>query len=198
MARSKDLLLRGLMRLLDLLWYGLLLILLIDLLLLAGCAASDEIRQRYLEFKQFPANSLVFQTAGFALWVMEQPLDAIEGKLFFYSIGLEFLYNLIRVAILYFIRGMLAQSLSEGPFIRNNVRRLRIIAVIWAVSPQILNSLMYLAGTYFAPFVQVPHATAFPVFWVDYNALFIGFVLWLLADVFRMGVKIREDQDLTI
>ena len=79
-----------------------------------------------------------------------------------------------------------------------NVNRIRIMGTVIGLAPQALNVLAWQAGGVFAPHVAPGKGEAFAFFWFDTNALFLGVILWVLAEAFRQGVRIREDQDLTI
>jgi hypothetical protein len=91
------------------------------------------------------------------------------------------------------------RSLSRGlPFVQENVRRIR-----WVAFTVIFGELARAALVYFWSYYTSLHFTANGVRFVastDVNGITIigGFAILAIAEVFREGTRLREDQSLTI
>lgn len=105
---------------------------------------------------------------------------------------------LILVAIIWLLRGIVLTTMgtdaSDGdPFIRPNVRRLRIISVLLLVTP-LIDSWSQMAE---AEWVRraLPKDVAYAQFdlssWFTFFGL--GAMVMILAEVFKIGVRLRED-----
>jgi hypothetical protein len=109
--------------------------------------------------------------------------------------------DLIVIAIILLVRQIVVTTIgtdnSEGnPFIQPNVRRLRIIAVILLATP-LIQSWMKIAETEltFQSLSNIPPETTMLTY--DLSSPFIffgmGFMVLVLAAVFKAGVQLRED-----
>jgi len=105
---------------------------------------------------------------------------------------------LILVAIIWMLRGIVLTTMGTGtpagdPFIRPNVRRLRIISILLLVTP-LIDSWSQMAE---AEWVSraLPKNVAYAQF--DFSSWFtffgVGALVMVLAEVFKIGVRLRED-----
>ncbi len=184
---------------LNVVWYYLLLVTVLSIGLFFGVLIfGDSVRTFLLNFQQFPENALLFHTSGVALIVQDQPIEPIRNQIYLFSLSIATLYNIMRLLVIFEIRKVLSTSLRIDPFVMENVKRIRIIGLIYLIAPQINNLIMYLSGLMLKDYVRVENGTAFPFFYADYNSLFIGLVILLLAEAFRKGAAMKAEQDLTI
>ena len=105
---------------------------------------------------------------------------------------------LILLAIIWMLRGIVLTAIgtdnSEGdPFIRANVRRLRIISVLLLVTP-LIDSWAQMAETEWV-IRALPKDVASIEFDLSSALTFfgVGVLVMVLAEVFKIGVRLRED-----
>ncbi len=116
-----------------------------------------------------------------------------------------FLILLISVtSFIYFFRKIIFSALEDNPFDKQNVNRLRIVGLILIITPLILHFLYamnisliisnHLLNTKIRPGVFSLNSNMF----AEYLSFIFGAFTLLLAAVFKLGIKLREEQELTI
>jgi hypothetical protein len=93
----------------------------------------------------------------------------------------------------------LCRSVRQGrPFARDNVRRIRRLALAFALGEVSRAVIVYSAHAYVAAHFAADHLrlTASPH--VDAPAIVSALILLVLAEVFRTGTRLDEDQSLTV
>ncbi len=149
-----------------------------------------------------------------------QPLDATLGEM---ALGMEIsreltlnltkwwfliliiIFTTLNFAVFLYIllqlRHILA-SLTEGnPFTLKNAKRIRIIGIV-IIGGELLISLVMIG------FAMIINASVdirgFQLIWmklifeISLPTIFLGIVVLIIAEIFRLGVRMREDQELTI
>ena len=111
------------------------------------------------------------------------------------------LTELSMIYFLYQFRRIIFSVIDDKPFIKDNVSRLRSIGLLLLISPGIVNCLLYSLSISLATenileglkIIEAPLKLNFgdPLF------IFGGFIL-ILTEVFRSGINLREEQDLTV
>ena len=93
----------------------------------------------------------------------------------------------------------LCRSVRDGqPFATDNVRRIRRLALALALAEVSRAAIVYGAHAYAAAHFTADHLrfTAFPR--IDARAIVSPLILLVLAEVFRTGSRLDEDQSLTV
>lgn len=130
--------------------------------------------------------------------------DWVPWGLKLYSLGVMLLGMALSLGIVYFLRKMAATLKAEGPFTGENARRLRWIAILiiglglaerlftW-IHYRLLVSKVELAG------IKMHMSRLSDLtFGMPWDFLTAGILVLLLAEVFRMGVEMQDEQKLTV
>jgi len=105
---------------------------------------------------------------------------------------------LFYVWIVWQLRRVFRTVRSGRPFSPENPRRIRSIGWAVLVSGPLYGLMSFAYGKAFIPLLEIPDATvsadmsAFPV------TIFFGLIILVLAHVFELGARLKEDQDLTV
>ena len=102
------------------------------------------------------------------------------------------------------LRKILFSIRAGNPFVNKNIRRIRLLGdcLIGAELVRILGGFLYI--TFFKGTLSVPGTRLdyldFPFYWewLNLEIIFAGILILLIAEVFRVGIKLREEQELTI
>jgi hypothetical protein len=96
------------------------------------------------------------------------------------------------------LKAVLGTLRNNNPFVAPNaihIRNIGVAFIVWTVYQSLAHSIV---GNYIAHSVQVAGIDISPMFTFDATMLFVGLVILVLAQVFKVGVQMREDQELTI
>lgn len=144
-----------------------------------------------------PSDQLVVQTPSLDLkFTFAQ--ERQPGQAIIFSMLVTLLVAGCTYVILMQLHKILATVLEHNPFVADNARRLRIIAyALFAIS--IFTSLANaLSGWWIHEMIQLPGVEAVARLRFDLGQVGVGVLILLLAEVFRLGVAMKEEQDLTI
>jgi len=149
------------------------------------------------------------QTVSYSLWGMALGMEITHELAFnptkWWVLLLIFVFVSIVIAVFIFILIQLRnflETLEDGdPFTMENARRIRIIGLViigselgiklaMIGSAAIIDSAVRIEG---ARLVWGELLSAFSL-----PSIFLGFVVLIIAEIFRLGVKMREEQELTI
>ena len=105
---------------------------------------------------------------------------------------------LLFLALFSFVR-FVQDVKRERIFIRNNVKRLRAIGILFLF----LGGMINIIGAIDYYFLQKDLNLNIPGYQVvgfefDYTVLLVAFLFFLFAEIFSMGVRMKEEQDLTV
>ncbi len=102
------------------------------------------------------------------------------------------------IVVLFQLRKILSTVLEGNPFVAENARRLRYIAfALFAIA--ILSTLTgALTGRWQQEMIQLPGVQTVVRWRFDPGQIGVGVLILVLAEVFRQGVAMKEEQDLTI
>ncbi len=100
--------------------------------------------------------------------------------------------------VFYILKRILDSTKKGSPFIANNVRHLRQIALLIFILPLIL--IMYEVAIYFIISFKYIFINSFisPSFKFNLGLFIGGILLLFISETFKQGVRIREEQELTI
>jgi hypothetical protein len=104
---------------------------------------------------------------------------------------------IISLWALWLVRNILVSLVKKNPFIRENVRRFRMIALLAFIVP-VLGSLwgtsifLYIRTHFsFSDSLSNPISYFFSNF--DWKFILFGFLILIMAEIFRLGMEYRED-----
>ena len=109
-----------------------------------------------------------------------------------------YIYSLIMFAlyfvVLFYLRKIFTSVLRQSPFCMENVKRIRMIAYCFVV----FNLLLLNWKWYCIP--QITQLSSYPTylshnFPSDYTYILIAIVIYILADIFKYGVQIQEENN---
>lgn len=102
------------------------------------------------------------------------------------------------LAIIYQLKKIFATLAAGSPFILENAKRIQQIAVLIFSGAIFQLFAAQLMGRVFVGSVFVEGVTFIVDAKPNLGALFLGLVILVLAEVFRQGAQLKEEQDLTI
>ncbi|HHT25861.1 MAG TPA: DUF2975 domain-containing protein [Firmicutes bacterium] len=115
---------------------------------------------------------------------------------FFGWVGLPLLA--MSLYVIHQLKAVLGALCRNNPFAAENAEHMRNIGVA-IIAWTVYQSIAYLiVGWYIARQIQIAGMTINPAFTFDATLLFVGLVVLVLAQVFKVGIQLREDQELTI
>ncbi|NOY88336.1 MAG: DUF2975 domain-containing protein [FCB group bacterium] len=100
--------------------------------------------------------------------------------------------------ILYIIRKFI-RTVKEGhPFSRDNPRRIRMIGFIVMISSPVIAAVQYIYAYQYIYMLDFPHAEIRVEPDISLMTIFLGLILFVIGHVYELGVKLKEENDLTI
>jgi hypothetical protein len=134
-------------------------------------------------------------------------MSDVEGTLRFTSadtvatlsyLGVALAYFTVLVVVLYQLRKIF-RSLAEGePFSLANAARIRLIGLFVIFGELAHSVVVFLFQYYVKSTFSISGLTITPGVHVDLSSVFGGLVLLVIAEVFHLGARLQEDQDLTV
>jgi len=105
----------------------------------------------------------------------------------------------IGLLIIYQLRKIFATLVDETPFTIENSRRITIIGLAIIAATILKAVLTALIGLYFASLINLPGlGINANIRLEDFGGVLIGIIILVLAEVFRHGARLQEEQDLTV
>lgn len=144
-----------------------------------------------------PRERLIIGIPGLDLIFEFAPEKQLSQAVTFAMLG-GLLVAACNYVILVQLHGILATVLESGPFVAENARRLRVIAfALFAIA--FLGSLAgVLSGWWKHEMIQIPGVEVVTRWRFDFGPIGVGVLILVLAEVFRVGVAMKEEQDLTV
>jgi len=144
-----------------------------------------------------PSEQLVIQTPSLDL-IFRFAQERQPGPTIIFSMLVTLLVRGCTYVILRQLHKMLLTVLEGNPFATENAQRLRIIAFVLFTLTILTSLANALSGWWVHEMIQLPGVEAVARFRLDLGKIGIGILILLLAEVFRLGVAMKEEQDLTI
>ncbi len=98
------------------------------------------------------------------------------------------------LAITFQVRKILKSFISNDPFLKSNLRRIRLIGIMLMLYPIVL----YIFGIGYSNYLNSNFGEYDFVNNMDFWPLFFGLFTLVISEVFRLGIEYREDNNLTI
>ncbi len=102
------------------------------------------------------------------------------------------------LAVIYQLRAVFRTLAAGAPFVRANVWRLRFIGLTIIGVEVFMALFRLLVSLYLRANVSITGFTLKIDFHFTAEILFVGFVLLVIAEIFRQGTEMREEQALTV
>lgn len=169
-----------------------------------GIAATVLLALSQLYFFLIPPPSLSgplmvqFETPGLVFRFAKGLIDSHSPTLFVLQFTLVIPLLAIGLLVIYQLRKIFNTLVDGTPFTIDNVRRIRFIGAA-VIAGTLLKGLLHtLIGIYFSNVIQLPGLELNANVKIDFIGIFLGLVILVLAEVFRHGARLQEDQDLTV
>ncbi len=142
--------------------------------------------------------SLQIETPGLVFRFTDGLPEPVTRTKFVVGFILVLLLLAVGLLVIYQLRKIFATLAGRTPFTKENARRIRIIGIA-VIAGALLNTIVYfMLGLYISNFVQLPGVELIANLKVDFGGIFLGAVIIILAEVFRYGACLQEEQDLTV
>lgn len=100
--------------------------------------------------------------------------------------------------ILWQVKTLLSSIDGTSPFTLANANRVSRIGVAVIIMGLVSESIKFAVGACTARVVTVPGIELRPGMQIPWATLFLGLMVMVVAEVFRYGVRLQEDSDLTV
>lgn len=142
-------------------------------------------------------NRLKFSFEGMLRFTVNKKQDYFNLKPYLQSIFLlSAILSAIFTAILYELRKILKTVILDNPFDKENSKRLTIIAVVLMIGSLFVNIARASIAT---AFVKVTNITGISINYnIDFSMFLYGFLILILAGVFKYGCYLQEEYDATL
>lgn len=111
---------------------------------------------------------------------------------------LVLLLMFIGLLVVYHLRKIFATLAVGTPFTGENVSRIRIIGIALIAGALLKNVIQIMNGIYLSRILSMPGVETAVNTRVDLTGILMGAVVIILAEVFRYGAYLQEEQDLTV
>ena len=140
-------------------------------------------------------NSIDVSVASFDETKLDSPLATIAMVLQFVAV-----FMLVGIFIFLFLELIsLYKSIKQGKiFQKRSIRYLRVIAIMLIIMSLSIDLAKYCELQYIKEFLQNTSISVISTFTVHFVRLLFGIVILFISEIFRIGIQMQEDQDLTI
>jgi hypothetical protein len=192
--------------LLDALWVGVIIIAFVcTVIVIVSLSAPDRVNAGFgtsvrLKLDAYPdartgSRAEISNLRGEITWSDEKPpsIAVVVGIL---------CSGTLAFAVLFFVLHQLRQVVStaaEGdPFVPENGSRIRALGWVVLVGEVLKAVVSFASSSYLHQQVSLPGMTVEPCFNFQWSTIFLGLVILAIAEIFRAGATMREEQALTI
>lgn len=121
----------------------------------------------------------------------------ISLKTYFQAVSLIiFVFSVIIVAILYELRQILRAVINNKPFDKKNPKRLSIIAIVLMIGSIVVNIVRIRMAKVIVDMMKIPGISI--NYNIDMSMLLYGFLILILAGIFKYGCYLQEEYDATL
>ncbi|BCV24402.1 DUF2975 domain-containing protein [Gelria sp. Kuro-4] len=140
---------------------------------------------------------LQINTPGLTISFAELAHPVPRGILLFSAGALLPLFA-VYLIIIYQLRKILATLVAETPFTAANATHIWWIGITVIVGSVVKSIVVTAFGFFFAQNIPVPGVDFGARLSLDFTPIFLGLVILVLAEIFRQGAALQEEQDLTV
>ena len=145
-----------------------------------------------------PPASLQIQTPGLDIKFEGVTAAIVSPRFLSLTLFSTVVVYAVFLYVLYNLRRVFATLVAGNLFGLENFSSIRRI-VGTVITGAVLRALVQTAcGMFFAQNVAIPGVDFTAKLTLDFVTLFLGFVILVLAEIFRMGSELKEEQDLTV
>lgn len=161
---------------------------------------TDRIYSWPVDFADTVSNRMIKNGAG----ITEAKMTINNGTLRFKGannwqnisitfIGLSIAFGTF-LLITYQLRKILSSFVSDHPFIKSNILRIRLIGLILIVA----SALKFVFSFFYTNYINSAFEGFIFTNKLEFAPLLSGLLILIIAEIFRIGVNYREENDLTI
>ena len=190
-------------RVLDVVWYGCI----VGLVIAMGFLIHTILSTGSLYFTLpviFQPEPLHYQISAPELGVSNAIIRNAQGSLEISGAppSSNYAKNMLELAVLlvvvYQLRKIFKTLMAANPFVADNATRIRFIGFAVIIG-EILRTVLHCFQTFLvAKYCKAEGLELAFSFDLSLTNIFVGFAILILAEVFRMGTQIKEEQDLTV
>lgn len=141
-------------------------------------------------------HKITLQSAGTEI-VLEGPgVQSSIGSLAT-VIGVALVLIPVSLLMLNHLRRLMASFAEDNPFSAENVGRIRWLGYLFMIGAA-LQAVVEVALGFYLIRVTIPGVEINPKIGLNFPVVIAGLVILVLAEVFRLGAGLKEDQDLTV
>ena len=125
-------------------------------------------------------------------------IENFDQKFIYMRIFAAFLDSSIYLLILYFIRKIYNNLITNQYFIPENgilIKKIGISIISLAILPEIIH---YITDKMIANTIQIKGVLLKTEFHVDFQTVLLGLLVFVISIVFLRGIELEKDQELTI
>lgn len=141
-------------------------------------------------------HKITFRAPGAEIVLNGQGVQSSLGSLAT-MIGMGLVGIPVWLLMLNHLRRLMASFAKEHPFTEENVARIRWLGYLFMIGAALQSAVEAAVGHYLMR-VSIPGVEINARIGLNLPAMIAGFVILVLAEVFRLGVELKEDQDLTV
>lgn len=187
-----------------------------------GKKSASSFIQRLLDFVWYLAAGVCILLIGIIIfvWTKMPEIVSAQGNLVIETPGLDFIFHeglqgvppahfllqfllilpmlAVALVVIHNLRRVFSSLVEETPFLADNVRRVRIIGAA-VIAGTVFNGILHtIIGAYLSNAIQLPGLELQANVSLNFTSIFLGAVILILAEVFRLGAEMQEEQDLTV
>ncbi|KAA5546412.1 DUF2975 domain-containing protein [Adhaeribacter rhizoryzae] len=189
-------------------WYiQLLFLVLLTVLLSISFIAKEDI-QSDLTVRLTQSQPLAVKPAPAATNINNVTLKLNAGELHFtqdkslplviYNLGVMWIGFAISLGITNLLRKIFDSLTDNNPFVVENAQRLRQIALLIILIAPITFMRDLFLNWYLRQNFVIDGSAIQTHLTLDFKTIFIGLILLIIAEIFRIGTRLKEDQELTV
>lgn len=154
----------------------------------------------YLFSPSIPAGAvqLRIETPGLVFIFHEGFSNLIPPSHFWAQFLLTLPLFAVALVVIYNLRRIFATLVQEMPFQLENVRRTRAIGLAVLAGTVLSGVVHTFVGLYMSNAVQLPGLDLQAKISLNFTGIFLGAVILVLAEIFRQGAALQEEQDMTV
>ena len=119
--------------------------------------------------------------------------------IFRFQFALILPFLVIGLLVIYHLRKIFATLAGGDPFSKGNSRRIKTIGWLVITATVFKAVLSFLFGLYFMNFISLPGLILEAnIRLEDFSGVFAGIIILILAEVFKYGSLLQEEQNLTV
>lgn len=189
-------------------WYIQLSFLVLLTVLLLASFLKKEVIQSDLEVRLTQGKPVNVALASGATGISEATLKLDSGKLYItqnrtwqlicYNLGVMWVGFAISLTITFLLRKLFQSLARDNPFVSENARRLRQIAILIILTSPLSFAQDAFENWYLQQNFLLEGSAIRSHLVIDVKTVLAGLILLIISEIFRMGSQLKAEQDLTV